>query len=71
LTPHAAGTPGQGGASFSSWIVTAAAGYSSCTRRAIAPASASISRNVDFVGPLKRQMIKRKLEKQAARDAEA
>ena len=26
---------------------------------------------VDFVGPLKRQMIKRKLEKQAARDAEA
>ena len=26
---------------------------------------------VDFVGPLKRQMIKRKLEKQAAREAEA
>ncbi len=33
-TPHDAGTPGQGGASFSSSIVTAARGYSSWILRA-------------------------------------
>ena len=46
---HAAGTPGQGGASFSSSIVTAACGYSSWILPPIAPASASSSLNVVFV----------------------
>src|SRR5262249_13069734 len=49
FTPHAAGTPGHGGASFSSSIATAACGYISWILPAIAPASASSRRNVDFV----------------------